>query len=67
MPRHFVRIDPAHTAGDSALAVVAARVGRARLIDNGWVRGSELVGYLAPPLTVPNPLVSGTGGNIWNV
>jgi pantoate--beta-alanine ligase len=46
-------VDPADFSasaaiGDQSLALVAARVGRARLIDNARVRATDLIQYLSP-------------------
>jgi pantoate--beta-alanine ligase len=68
-PETFAQLDPGQLVGDSGLAVVAARVGRARLIDNALVSGKELAGFLAPPLatrSITDPLLAGTGVGAWN-
>jgi pantoate--beta-alanine ligase len=68
-PVTFVSLHPGQAAGDASLALVAARVGRARLIDNAWVSGSDLARYLAPPaevLPAPARLVDSKGVTAWN-
>jgi pantoate--beta-alanine ligase len=62
-PETFARLDPSQVVGDSGLAVVAARVGRARLIDNALVNGKELARFVAMPYKVPStpgPVMAGT-------
>jgi pantoate--beta-alanine ligase len=48
--------------GDQSLALVAARVGRARLIDNARVRDTDLVQYLP----AAGPARAFEGAHIWN-
>jgi pantoate--beta-alanine ligase len=69
-PATFVRLHPDQVAGDASLALVAARVGRARLIDNTWVSGTDLAAYLAPRVEIPSPatrLAESRGVTAWNV
>jgi pantoate--beta-alanine ligase len=68
-PATFVRIGADQAAGDASLALVAARVGRARLIDNAWVGGTDLGAYLAAPVeivTATSRLRPGSGISAWN-
>lgn len=69
-PDTFARLDPGQVVGGSGLAVVAARVGRARLIDNAWVSGKELARFVTRPYQVPpipGRVMAGTGVSAWNV
>jgi pantoate--beta-alanine ligase len=68
-PATFVRVAPDQAAGDAGLALVAARVGRARLIDNAWVRGTDLAAYLAQPVEIlsgTSRLAESKGISAWN-
>jgi pantoate--beta-alanine ligase len=68
-PETFARLDPSHVVAESSLAVVAARVGKARLIDNAWVNGKELARFVAPPLpnrSIAGSHLAGTGASAWN-
>jgi pantoate--beta-alanine ligase len=68
-PETFARLEPGQPVGDSGLAVIAARVGRARLIDNALVSGKELARFQAPPLptrSATHPRLAGTGVSTWN-
>jgi pantoate--beta-alanine ligase len=68
-PATFVRLRPDQPAGDAGLALVAARVGRARLIDNAWVSGVDLGIYLPAPVEIPAPvsrLADSTGAGAWS-
>ena len=68
-PETFAQLAPGHVVGDSGLAVVAARVGRARLIDNAFVSGKELAGFAPAPLpsqAINDPLLAGRGVSPWN-
>jgi pantoate--beta-alanine ligase len=68
-PATFVRLHPDQLAGDASLALVAARVGRARLIDNAWVSGTDLSVYLAAPPEIPASVARSAqsrGAGAWN-
>ena len=67
-PATFVRLQPDQAAGDASLALVAARVGRARLIDNAWITGVDLAGYLAPAVQIvsADSRLADTGATAWN-